>query len=74
MGGVSDALIALGVCVRHARVHDEKAMGFGDLRSDAGLTALNSFLADKSYIDGCCCVCLFLTCSVETCSFCVVKR
>lgn len=28
-------------------------MGFGNLESDAGLTALNCFLADKSYIDGC---------------------
>ncbi|XP_063788730.1 elongation factor 1-beta [Pseudophryne corroboree] len=27
-------------------------MGFGDLRSAAGLTVLNEFLADKSYIEG----------------------
>ena len=27
-------------------------MGFGDLKSDGGLTALNNFLADKSYIEG----------------------
>ncbi|XP_057293622.1 elongation factor 1-beta-like [Hydractinia symbiolongicarpus] len=27
-------------------------MGFGDLKTDAGLKSLNSFLADKSYIDG----------------------
>lgn len=27
-------------------------MGFGDLKSAAGLSALNNFLADRSYIDG----------------------
>ena len=27
-------------------------MGFGDLKSRAGLEALNSFLADRSYIEG----------------------
>uniref|UniRef100_H2ZMC3 Elongation factor 1-beta n=1 Tax=Ciona savignyi TaxID=51511 RepID=H2ZMC3_CIOSA len=27
-------------------------MGFGNLKTDAGVTALNNFLADKSYIDG----------------------
>ena len=27
-------------------------MGFGDLKSDAGLSVLNEFLADKSYIEG----------------------
>jgi elongation factor 1-beta len=27
-------------------------MGFGDLKTDAGLTALNNFLADRSYIEG----------------------
>ncbi|KAK7109598.1 elongation factor 1-beta-like [Littorina saxatilis] len=27
-------------------------MGFGDLKSDAGLKALNDFLADRSYIEG----------------------
>merc|ERR1711879_41183 len=27
-------------------------MGFGDLKSDSGLSALNTFLADKSYIEG----------------------
>ncbi|XP_065839983.1 elongation factor 1-beta-like [Oscarella lobularis] len=27
-------------------------MGFGDLRSDSGLRALNDYLKDKSYIDG----------------------
>lgn len=28
------------------------AMGFGDLKSAAGLRVLNDFLADKSYIEG----------------------
>ena len=28
-------------------------MGFGDLKSDVGVTALNEYLADKSYIEGC---------------------
>ena len=27
-------------------------MGFGDLKSKDGLKALNTFLADKSYING----------------------
>ena len=27
-------------------------MGFGDLKSDSGLSVLNGFLADKSYIEG----------------------
>ena len=27
-------------------------MGFGDLKSSAGLSALNNFLADRSYIEG----------------------
>lgn len=27
-------------------------MGFGDLKSSAGLKILNDFLADKSYIEG----------------------
>jgi len=27
-------------------------MGFGDLKSDSGLKALNDYLADKSYIEG----------------------
>nr|CAB3240909.1 elongation factor 1-beta-like [Phallusia mammillata] len=27
-------------------------MGFGNIKSDAGLSALNSFLADKSYMEG----------------------
>ena len=27
-------------------------MGFGDLKSSAGLQALNSYLTDKSYIEG----------------------
>jgi len=27
-------------------------MGFGDLKSAAGLRVLNDFLADKSYIEG----------------------
>ena len=27
-------------------------MGFGDLKSDAGLAVLNTFLADRSYIEG----------------------
>eukprot|EP00794_Sanderia_malayensis_P003332 gene3332-3821_t len=27
-------------------------MGFGDLKSESGISILNSFLADKSYIDG----------------------
>jgi hypothetical protein len=28
------------------------AMGFGDLKTSAGLSALNDYLADKSYIEG----------------------
>lgn len=28
------------------------AMGFGDLKSPAGLQVLNDYLADKSYIEG----------------------
>lgn len=28
------------------------AMGFDNLKTDAGLQALNEFLADKSYIEG----------------------
>ncbi|PNI67094.1 EEF1B2 isoform 9 [Pan troglodytes] len=28
-------------------------MGFGDLKSPAGLQVLNDYLADKSYIEGC---------------------
>ena len=28
-------------------------MGFGDLTSAAGLAALNTYLLDKSYIEGC---------------------
>jgi hypothetical protein len=27
-------------------------MGFGDLKSETGLKALNDFLLDRSYIDG----------------------
>lgn len=27
-------------------------MGFGDLKSSAGLQVLNDYLADKSYIEG----------------------
>ena len=27
-------------------------MGFGDLKTDAGLRALNDYLADRSYIEG----------------------
>lgn len=27
-------------------------MGFGDLKSDGGLQTLNSYLEDKSYIEG----------------------
>ena len=27
-------------------------MGFGDLKSDAGLESLNKFLQDRSYIEG----------------------
>ena len=27
-------------------------MGFGDVSTDAGLKALNTFLADNSYIEG----------------------
>lgn len=27
-------------------------MGFGDLKSERGVTALNGFLEDKSYIEG----------------------
>jgi hypothetical protein len=29
-----------------------EAMGFGDLKSPAGLQVLNDYLADKSYIEG----------------------
>ena len=28
------------------------AMGFGDLKTSTGLSALNEYLADKSYIEG----------------------
>ena len=28
-------------------------MGFGDLKSKAGQQALNTYLADRSYIEGC---------------------
>ena len=27
-------------------------MGFGDLKTSAGLSALNDYLADKSYVEG----------------------
>ena len=27
-------------------------MGFGDLRSEAGLKSLNDYLADRSYVEG----------------------
>ena len=28
------------------------AMGFGDLKTSAGLSALNDYLTDKSYVEG----------------------
>ena len=28
-------------------------MGFGDLKSEAGISTLNGYLSDKSYIEGC---------------------
>lgn len=43
--------------VRHVRVRVcafacSCTMGFGDLKSTAGLQVLNDYLADKSYIEG----------------------
>merc|ERR1711884_627120 len=37
------------ICQFLAKYH---TMGFGDLKSDAGVKSLNDFLADKSYIEG----------------------
>ena len=34
------------------RSETRTAMGFGDLKTGAGLSALNDYLADKSYIEG----------------------
>ena len=33
-------------------------MGFGDLKSKAGQQALNTYLADRSYIEGCDFLCI----------------
>lgn len=46
--------------------HQNKKMGFGDLKSKSGLEALNKYLEDKSYIEGYVyLVCTLLLCNTE---------
>ena len=39
-----------GLVYADRTIHSE--MGFGNLKAESGLQALNDFLADKSYIEG----------------------
>ena len=39
-------------CLKEETRTVSTAMGFGDLKTSAGLSALNDYLADKSYIEG----------------------
>merc|ERR1712183_261662 len=51
MGPLYSTLLSF-CCLFRIKSVLSKVMGFGDLRSDGGVQALNSFLESKSYIDG----------------------
>merc|ERR1712058_181875 len=44
--------VSRGTLLKSKKEIKVKIMGFGDLKSQAGLKALNEFLADRSYIEG----------------------